>query len=140
MGRTEHGNLSEEERERRRFARISNHFFLRSSRFEADPEDEKMAGIVRDINLAGLAFLTCRAYKSGEVLELEIEFLGPRYAHPSQNGLLSNAAIVICGSVARVEPLEPSLFLTVVLFGEMEDEDRAMIRQAISYQQELEKS
>ena len=52
--------LSEDEIERRRFVRVSNHFFVRSSK-AGNPlagDDEKIAGIVHDIHGAVLAFMT----------------------------------------------------------------------------------
>ena len=129
--------IPNEEQERRRLARISNNFFLRCRRVQEElvSEDEKAVGIVRDINLAGLAFLTHQDYREGEALELEIEFVGLKFSQNPQNGLLNSAAVIVRGNVARTETLESGLYLVAAIFGPMDNEDRALMQQAVSYQE-----
>ncbi len=130
----------EAESEHRKFVRISNNFLVRSCKAGSfDSGDiEKTAGIVRDINLAGLAFLTNEIYRQGDVLELEIEFVGLKYSQSPKNGLLNSAVILVQANAVRVENLETGLTLVAVLFEPMDDEDQVILQQAVSYQQTIE--
>lgn len=121
------------EEEKRRLARISNHFFVRSAPAGvADGESEKTAGIVHDIHTAGLSFVTASAYEEGQELDLEIELAGVKDASRESRGLLNLAAVSVRAEVLRTEELETGLYRVAALFENPDDEDRELIRRAIS--------
>ena len=136
---TEDPEDSGREIERRRLARVFNQFFVRSSKAVSPVQDEgeKIPGIVHDINASGVAFLTQEGYREGDVLSLEIELPGLRRPFNEGSGLLNSATVVTLAVVVRTETIEPGLNLAAASFKNMEEGDRALIEQAISYQQNL---
>ncbi len=124
--------------ERRRFARISNNYFLRSFRPGTAEEENRTVGIVRDINHAGLAFLTAAHYSVGEVVGLEIELLGLKNVDASQSGLLNSAAVEVQATVARIAVIEPGLNLVGVLFHPMDEEEAGLIQRAVVLEKQMD--
>ncbi len=133
------GRLPEDEQERRKFARISNHFLVRSCKAEhASMDPEKIIGIVRDINFRGLAFLTNQDYRVNDKLELEIELVGFKGPGGTAGGLLNSAAITTQATVARTENFGPGFSLVAALFDSLEKEDEDLLARALSYQQAMD--
>ena len=124
------GDFTQKEDERRKLARISNHFLLRSSRAG---DEEKIAGIVHDLNPAGVSFVTEHSYGPGETIELEIELVGLKYPSSGQNGLLNSAVVVTTATVVRTETFEIDLHLVAVYFTGLEEDGLGLIQKAVSY-------
>ena len=118
--------------EKRRFARISNHFFVRSVKVELAEENIKLAGIVHDISEGGLAFLTEESYVPGDLLELEIELAGIEAPDGGERGLLNSAVIVTPATVSRVGPFEFGPNIVAVSFNDLQISHRQLLLKALS--------
>ena len=120
------------ETEKRRFDRIANQFLVHASKADhAEAEDVKKAGIVHDINEAGLSFLTEQDYVKGDVLELEIEMAGIQAPPDGVKGLLNSAVVIAQATVVRTGIFEFGPNIIAVHFNDLEKEDRALILRAI---------
>ena len=119
--------------EKRRFDRVSNHFFVRACKAEdADDVERKIAGIVHDISEGGVAFLTDQDYAPGDVLELEIEMTGVQPPADGGRGLLNAAVVVTLGQVVRAGLFELGPKLVAVSFNALNPSDRDLIHQALT--------
>ena len=123
---------------RRREARIANHFFIRFGPAGEAEDEQKIAGIVRDISRSGAAFLSIRNFTESEELDLEIELLGLKEAQSDSTGLLNASVVTVRSTVVRTESIDSGLYLVAVLFGPFDDEDSRLIEQAVTYEQSLD--
>ena len=125
--------LFDAEAEKRRFDRVSNHFFIRTCKTGRGDEDEaKVAGIVHDISEGGISFLTNESYAEGDLLEMEIEASVVEAPEDHPRGLLNAPAVTARGTVTRATLYEFGPKLIAVRFDPLEKTDHAMIREAIS--------